>query len=142
MVRRSRGKHAAVDGLTLVLDSGAIIGLSRGDRRVRIPLEAANRNGAETIIPMVVIAETTRGNGPRDAAVNLVLAQAGVVALLDEADARLAGELLGRANSSSTIDALVAAEAIRRSPSLVLTSDPDDLNELLEDYPAVSVRAI
>ncbi len=142
MVRRSRRKHAATDGLTLVLDSGAIIGLSRGDRRARIRLDAAKRNRAEVVIPVVVLAETTRGNGPRDAPVNLVLAQAGVVGILEESDARLAGELLGRADSNSTIDALVAAEAIRRAPSMVLTSDPDDLNELLADYPAVSVQAI
>ncbi len=133
---------AAADGLTLVLDSGAIIGLSRGDRRTRIQFDAANRNGADVIIPAVVLAETTRGNGPRDAPANLVLAQADVVGILEESDARVAGELLGRADSNSTIDALVAAEAIRRSPSMVMTSDPDDLNELLTDYPAVSVQAI
>lgn len=142
MVRQGGHKPAASDGLTVVLDSGAIIGLSRGDRRARIQLEAAHRNEAEVIIPVVVLAETTRGNGPRDAPVNLVLAQAGVVSILEESDARLAGELLGRAGSNSTIDALVAAEAIRRSPSIVLTSDQGDLNELLADYPAVSVQAI
>jgi hypothetical protein len=116
--------------------------LSRGDDRVRAKLGIFQEDGVEMIIPVVVLAETTRGNGPRDAPVNLVLAQAGVVGILGESDARLAGELLARVDSNSTIDALVAAEAIRRSPSVVLTSDPDDLKPLLADYPAVSVQAI
>ncbi len=142
MVRRSRRKSAESNGLTVILDSGAVIGLSRGDDRVRAKLGIFQEDGVEMIIPVVVLAETTRGNGPRDAPVNLVLAQAGVVGILGESDARLAGELLARVDSNSTIDALVAAEAIRRSPSVVLTSDPDDLKPLLADYPAVSVQAI
>ncbi|HEY7627840.1 MAG TPA: hypothetical protein VH761_12260 [Ilumatobacteraceae bacterium] len=90
---------------------------------------------------MVVVAGTVRGNGPRDAPVNLVLAQTAPQRPLTERIARLAGELLGAA-SSATIDALVVAEAIECAPSLILTSDPGDLAALLGNRPGVLVEAV
>jgi hypothetical protein len=91
---------------------------------------------------MVVIAETVRGNGPRDAPVNLVLAQTSPQHPLTEAIARAAGRLLGDARSASTVDALVVAEAIECSPAVIYTSDPDDLRRLLGDHPGVTIEAI
>lgn len=91
---------------------------------------------------MVVLAETVRGAGPRDAPVNMTLAQFEPHPLLDEPTARLAGELLSAARSNSTIDALVAAEAINRSPSLLVTGDVDDMGTLLDGHPGVSVERI
>ncbi len=91
---------------------------------------------------MVVITETTRGNGPCDARVNLVLAGCSPSRPLDEPTARLAGRLLASGSSANTIDALVAAEAIQRAPSVVLTSDPDDLSALLADHPTVVVARV
>jgi predicted nucleic acid-binding protein len=91
---------------------------------------------------MVVLAETVRGNGPRDAAVNLVLNQFAPHLPLDEPTARIAGALLATAGSNSTIDALVAADAIRRAPTTLLTSDPDDLRTLLAGQRGVVVEPI
>ena len=91
---------------------------------------------------MVVLAETVRGHGPRDAAVNLLLGQFAPHRPLDEPTARAAGELLAAANSSSTIDALVAAEALHRPPSTVLTSDPDHPRRLLDGHRGVTVEQI
>ncbi len=91
---------------------------------------------------MIVISETVRGNGPRDAAVNLVLARFGPQRPLDENTARLAGALLGAAKSNHTLDALVAAEALRVSPSTLITSDPDDMRVLLAGHPGVNIEAI
>ena len=130
------------DDATIVLDSGAVIGLARGDTRLRAALGKAHLRGTEVAIPMIVISETTRGNGPRDAAVNLVLARFGPQRPLDEPTARLAGTLLGAARSSHTIDALVAAEALRATPSTLITSDPDDMRLLLASHPGVSIEAI
>lgn len=93
-------------------------------------------------MPVVVIAETSRGNGPRDARVNLVLAGCSPSGPLDESTARLAGQLLAATGGANTIDALVAAEAIQRAPSVLLTSDPDDLGVLLADHPHVLVAPI
>ena len=63
------------DQRTIVLDAGAVIGLSRNDRRLKRIFKAARESGVDFRVPTVVVAETVRGNGPRDAPVNLVLAQ-------------------------------------------------------------------
>ena len=91
---------------------------------------------------MVVVAETVRGNGPRDAPVNLVLAQTSPQHPLTESLARAAGELLAEAKSSATIDALVVAEAIECAPAIILTSDPDDFRALLGDHRGVTIEQI
>lgn len=109
---------------------------------MRARLRAVRAVGGEVQIPVVVLAETTRGNGPRDAPVNLVLAHLPAPVPLDEATARLAGQMLARARSNATVDALVAAEAVGSKPSVVLTSDPDDLGQLLEGWPGVLVQRV
>jgi hypothetical protein len=91
---------------------------------------------------MVVVAETVRGNGPRDATVNLVLAQTAPQHPLTERLARAAGQLLGASQSSSTIDALVVAEALDCAPAVILTSDPNDLRQLLGHHRGVTVEPI
>jgi hypothetical protein len=93
-------------------------------------------------VSSVTVAETVRGHGPGDATVNRVLVSLDDVGLISEETARQAGALLGRAGSAATVDALVAAEAIRRAPCILLTTDPDDLRRLLAGYPQVRVRAI
>lgn len=91
---------------------------------------------------MVVVAETVRGSGPRDAPVNMILAQTSPLHPLTEAVARAAGQLLGNARSSSTIDALVVAEALDCAPAMIWTSDPADLRQLLGDRHGVTVEPI
>jgi predicted nucleic acid-binding protein len=93
-------------------------------------------------VPVVVVAETVRGNGPRDAAVNLVLAQTEPRYPLTEAIARQAGQLLGAARSSGTIDALIVAEALDCAPSMVWTSDSHDLRQLLGDRRGVIIESV
>ena len=127
---------------TIVLDAGAVIGLARNNTALRKIFRAAREEGTAFQVPMVVVAETVRGNGPRDAPVNLVLAQMAPQHPLTDAVARAAGQLLGAARSSSTIDALVVAEAIDCAPATIWTSDPDDLRLLLANHPGVSVEAI
>lgn len=128
-------------GRRLILDSGAVIGWSRGDPRVRSHVREALTRGAVVDVPVVVLAETLRG-GSRDAPVNRVLKAVGVTATTP-ATGRSAGALLGRTGGRNTADALVASEALHAGPgSVVLTSDPDDLVELLATEPAVSVLRV
>jgi hypothetical protein len=89
-----------------------------------------------------VIAETVRGSGPRDAPVNMILAQTSPQHPLTEAVARAAGGLLGAAKPSSTIDALVVAEALNCAPAMIWTSDPVDLRQLLGDHKGVTIESI
>lgn len=126
----------------LILDAGALIALSRRDDRARAALAAAWEAGAEVSIPAVVVAETVRGSGPRDAPVNRVVGAVGDVAVVDEATGRVAGALLGEAGSDATIDALVVATALERGGGVILTSDPGDLGRLAEGHADVVVEAL
>jgi predicted nucleic acid-binding protein len=125
----------------LIVDSGAVIALARGDKRVRLLLEAAIDEGLATIVPPVVIAETTRG-GPRDAPVNQVLKTFDVVSTIDGEIGRTAGRLLGRAASEATMDALIVATAIALGGGRIVTGDVDDLRALATDNPEVTVHGI
>lgn len=124
-------------GGKLILDSGAVIGWSRGDQRVRALLRDAVARNMELRVPVVVLAETLRG-GPRDAPVNRVLKAVGV-APTEAAAGRVAGGLLGASGGRNTAGALVAAEALAAPESTLLTGDPDDLRALLSDHPEVRV---
>jgi hypothetical protein len=98
-------------------------------------------------VPTPVLVESTTGDGGRDAEVNRILGvlerAAQVLGAPDEATARRAGRLRYIARSDDGIDALVAAAAIGDgSPAVLLTSDPDDLERLLQHAPRVRVRAI
>ena len=128
MARRTRSKTPAPTP-PLILDSGAVIALSRNDARVRMFLERALQVGSQVLVPVAVVAETTRGSGPRDAPVNRVLRAVGIPPST-QTTGRIAGTLLGRAGSTDTIDALVVAEAVAAGGGRVLTGDPDDLMRL------------
>jgi predicted nucleic acid-binding protein len=115
----------------LVLDSGALSAWAGRDRRVVAALEAVRRSGGHVVVPTVVVAESTTGDGRRDAMVNRRLK--GVV--LDECDeprARRAAVLRFRSRSAgavSVVDAIVAATG-ESVGGTVMTGDPDDLNRL------------
>ena len=130
------------DQPALVLDSGALISLSRGNVRTRSQLAAAVNAGAVVVVPMVTVAETHRGSGSREAVLNLVLARLEPPRPLGEATARRAGKLLAQSGSSSTIDALVVADAIEVAPAVILTSDPEDLELLVGLRRDVVVRSV
>jgi predicted nucleic acid-binding protein len=125
----------------LILDSGAVIALSRSDTRARAALAAALEADAEVSIPAVVVAETVRGVAA-DAPVNRIVKAVGEVDLVDEPVGRVAGRLLGDAGSSSTVDAIVVATAIEAGGAVVLTGDPDDLGALATEHAEVIVEAL
>ncbi|HET9268118.1 MAG TPA: PIN domain-containing protein [Vicinamibacterales bacterium] len=133
---RRRPAQATIPSRRLILDSGAVIALARGDVRARAVLTRALEIGVDVRIPVAVLAETLRG-GPRDAPVHRVRNAVDVFPT-DERIARLAGALLGRTGGSNTVDALVAAEAVVAAGD-VLTSDVDDLRALLPAHAPGSV---
>jgi predicted nucleic acid-binding protein len=140
-VARSRRLTQARSSRRLILDSGAVIALSRNDARARAVLTAAWEAGAMMAIPSVVIAETVRGSA-RDAAVNRVIKSVGDITDIDEGTGRTAGGLLGRARSDSTIDALVVASAISAGGGVIVTGDRNDLTSLSSGHPEVIVHAL
>jgi predicted nucleic acid-binding protein len=128
------GRRVAAGG-TLILDSEGLSKLAAGDARTRGYLDSARTRGARVAVSAITLTETLRG-GPRDAAVYRVLSRITVVPVSPEI-ARRAGELLGETGLSGhrcAIDAIVAATALElERPVVLLTSDPDDVNRLVEE---------
>ncbi len=124
----------------LILDTGALIGLSQRSNRIWALLDEAQRDGADVLVPAGTLAESIRG-GPRDALINRLLNQPyTLVTIHDEVRARAAGKLLKRARTIDAIDALVAAEAIRYEAALIASSDPDDMADLVDGHDVSVVR--
>lgn len=119
-----------------------MIALARRDARAGLVLASAVRGAAWVVVPAVVVAETVRSDGPRDASVNRVLEAADEVAPADEATARIAGRLLAQARSNATIDALVVADAVRRGTATILTGDANDLARLAGGYREIVVQPL
>ena len=141
MARTRRRRPTQPPPTRLVLDSGAVIALSRNDVRARAVLAAAWEAEAEVFIPSVVLAETVRGSTP-PALVNRVVRAVGEICVADEATGRLAGCLLGSAESTSSVDALVVANAIGLGGGVILTGVPQDLGALAGEHPAVEIHAL
>ncbi|EQD86720.1 hypothetical protein N599_08370 [Saccharopolyspora erythraea D] len=87
------------------------------------------------MISAITLTEVLRG-GPRDASVHRVLSRISVLPVTAEI-ARAAGELLGTTGLSGhrcAIDSIVAATALGLArPVVLLTSDPDDPNRLIDE---------
>lgn len=125
----------------LILDSGAVIALARGEQRARAFLARALELGVPVEVPVVVVAETIRG-GPRDAPVYRVLKAVGSVPEAREVHGRTAGYLLGATRSTGTVDALVVAQAVEAGGAQILTGDLDDLERLSSAHPDVIIHSL
>ncbi len=128
------GRRIAAGGV-LVLDAEGLCKLAAGNARTRAYLDVARARGARVVVSAITSTEALRG-GPRDTPVHRVLSRI-TVAPVTAAIARRAGELLGTTGLSGhrcAIDAVVAATALAlRRPVVLLTSDPDDMNKLVEE---------
>lgn len=125
----------------LLLDAGGVFAFARDDKRARGAVTGALERGASVVTSAITVAETTRGNGPRDAAVNRVLRLCHLVPV-DDVVARVAGKLLAVSGSSATVDAVVVATAIQLGGALILTSDPGDLSRLAEEHKTVALYRV
>lgn len=123
----------------LILDTGALIGLSQRSSSVWALLDRAQRAGADVLVPAGTLAESLRG-GHRDTPINRLLNQPLTkVTVHEEGRARLAGRLLADARTTDAIDALVVAEATRYEAALIATSDPAAIADLARGYDRVTV---
>ncbi|HEY5985526.1 MAG TPA: PIN domain-containing protein [Streptosporangiaceae bacterium] len=128
------GRRVGVGG-TLLLDSEGLAKLVQGDGRARAYLDSARARNARVAVSAITLTGVLRG-GPRDAGVHRVLARITAVPVTPDI-ARRAGEMLGASGLSGhrcAVDAVVAATArgLER-PVVLLTSDPGDLNRLVEE---------
>jgi hypothetical protein len=147
MKRGRSPKRAHVHPPRCVLDSGGLTALVGGSQRAREWLRWVIEHDGAVCVPTPILVESTTGDGARDADVNRVLGVLERVATVlqapDEATARRAGRLRYLAKTDDGIDALVAAAAVGDgTPAVVLTSDPDDLDRLLQNDRQVSVRGV
>lgn len=122
----------------IILDSEGLARAGRHDREIGERLAAVRDNGQRVILPAVVAAEVITGRAS-DAGVYRAMKRLVAEPISLEFAVR-AGELRERAGRARrkkrdpTVDAIVAAVAIARAPSVVLTGDPDDLGLLTEGH--------
>ena len=111
--------------LALTFDTGALIALERGDKRMRVVLETAALDEVPITVPAVVVAEWWRGPGRRR---ETILASVDVEET-SEHIARIAGEAMAAIPSATVVDAIVMASAAQRG-GIVYTSDLADMERL------------
>ena len=112
-----------------VLDTGALIGFERNDRRVVAIVVRALEHHDPLVVPAGVVAQAWRDGTRQTRLARLLGAPLCEVIALDDRQARAAGQLCGIAKSTDVVDASVAVVA-RAREARVITSDPDDLRRL------------
>ncbi len=113
----------------ITLDTGALIGIDRNDRRVLALLDRAAQRSETVTIPASALAQAVR-NLPRQARLARLLRQPNAaIQALDRPDAIAVGRLLAATGTSDVVDAHVVVCA-RRAGQTVITSDPGDLRRL------------
>lgn len=113
----------------MVLDSGALVALDKGDPPMWRRLKMSSLSGTPPITHGGVIGQAWRGLGPRQARLAKALAGIEVVAL-DGGLGRSAGELLRVSKTSDVIDAAIVLLA--HDAGQIFTSDVNDLSLLAE----------
>lgn len=125
----------------LILDSGAVTRLSEGSRR-SLELITLLRASPEwpPVVSTVVLIESLRGDGSRDAKANRFLKTCIIDPNVRERGARRAAELRQQARRGSAVDALVVAMA--EPGGMVLTGDRDDIEALAARARQVGVAVV
>lgn len=116
----------------ITLDTGALIALERGNKRMRALLLAADQDDVPVTVPALVLVEWWRSGTGRQR----TILEAVDVEPLSEQLAKLAGEALAVLSSATVVDAVVMASAAQRG-DVVYTSDFDDLDRLHTHFRAV-----
>ena len=112
-----------------ILDTGALIGFERNDRRVVAIITRALEHHDPLLVPAGVIAQAWRAGSRQTRLARLIGSPLCEVLVLDDRQARAAGQLCGVTNTTDVVDASVAV-AGRDREARVITSDPDDLRRL------------
>ncbi len=111
---------------SLVLDSGALIGFERSDRRVVTLIELCLEHGRSLHIPAGVVAQVWRDGSRQVRLARLVRSRRVTIDALDLSEAQGVGAVCGLSQTSDIVDASVVLVA-RRHRAPVVTSDPEDL---------------
>jgi hypothetical protein len=112
-----------------ILDTGALIGFERNERRVVAIVARALEHHDPLVVPAGVVAQAWRDGTRQTRLARFLGSPMCEVLVLDDRQARAAGQLCGVTNSTDVVDASVAVAA-RDRRARVITSDPDDLRRL------------
>jgi hypothetical protein len=112
-----------------VLDTGALVGFERNDRRVVAIVARALDHGDTLFVPAGVVARAWRDGVRQTRLARLLRSTLCEVVVLDDYGARAAGQLCGAADTADVVDSSVVVAARERSVRII-TSDPDDLRRL------------
>jgi len=116
------------------LDTGALIALECGSKRMRDLLKSADEEGELVTVPAVVVTEWWRGGRTQRRQRDIL--DSVTVEHTPPRIYMLAGEALAAVAGSTAVDAIVMASAAQRG-DLVYTSDIDDLERLRVHFSAV-----
>ncbi len=114
--------------MKVILDAGAFLAVEKRDRQVGAMLRVLQQRRVPLGTSSPVVAQVWR-HGRKQALLARLLSGVDVRALAS-GDDRRTGELLALANTGDVIDAHLALGV--DDGDRVLTSDPDDINRLLE----------
>ncbi len=136
MPRRRKARLPAATKGTVVLDSGAITKVALADLLACSIVEDLSGRGWAVCIPAAALAEVITGRAKTDAPIERLIKQVGNTIDCGERLAKAAGVLRTKAIRRkklppSGIDAIVAAATVACQPSIVLTTDADDMGALL-----------
>ena len=123
------GRTRTRSGAGLVLDTGALIALDRGDKRMIALLQRALAQDRAFRVPAGVVGQAWRDGRLQVTLARFLRSEEVEIVPLDEELARSCGELCGVANASDIIDASVVIVARERRDPIV-TSDAKDLRRL------------
>jgi len=132
---RTRARKTSA-GLTL--DTGALIALDRGDRRMIALLRQALAQGFAFRVPSGVLGQAWRDGRVQVTLGRFLRSEEVEIIPLDAQLARACGELCGATNTSDIIDASVVILARERQEPIV-TSDPSDLRRLDPAAPIIAI---
>jgi predicted nucleic acid-binding protein len=122
----------------VILDTGALIGFERNERRVVAIIARALEHQDPLLVPAGVVAQAWRDGRRQTRLARLLGSPLCEVLVLDDRQARAAGQVCGVAETTDVVDASVAVAARDRG-ARVLTSDPDDLRRLDSHLDIVTV---
>lgn len=111
------------------LDTGALIALERGSRRMIALIQLAQSEGATLAVPAGVVAQAWRGGARQARVARLLDAPITEVVPLDDLSARLVGVICGQVGVADVVDVSVVVCARERGHAVV-TSDPEDLRAI------------
>ena len=108
------------------LDTGALIALESGSRRMAVLVEEALASGAELAIPAGVVAQAWRGGAGQARIARLMRASVTSIVALDRRQALRVGARCAATGVADVVDISVALCARDRGHRVV-SSDPDDI---------------